>query len=77
MQLIPREVDKLRLAHVGFIAQKRLARGVRLNEIEAAALIANQLQEFIRDGNHNVSQLMSLGKKILGPDMSFHLCFIH
>lgn len=66
MQLIPREVDKLRLAHVGFIAQKRLARGVRLNEVEAAALIANQLQEFIRDGNHNVSQLMSLGKKILG-----------
>ncbi|KAG9255880.1 urease [Emericellopsis atlantica] len=66
MHLIPRELDKLTTSHLGFIAQRRLARGVRLNHTEAVALIASVLQELIRDGKHNVSELMGLGATMLG-----------
>src|SRR6266550_2797479 len=65
MHLSPRDIDKLLLHNAGFLAQKRLARGVRLNHPESVALIATQLLEFIRDG-HSVSELMNLGKKFLG-----------
>lgn len=51
---------------MGFLAQKRLARGVRLNRTEAIALISSQLHERIRDGNHSVAELMQHGKTILG-----------
>ena len=50
----------------GFLAQKRLARGVQLNQTEAVALIATQLQERIRDGKHSVAELMQHGKTLLG-----------
>ncbi|GHJ85337.1 hypothetical protein NliqN6_1739 [Naganishia liquefaciens] len=66
MRLLPREQDKLLLSNLGFLAQKRLARGLKLNRSEAIALIAFQLQEFIRDGQHSVADLMQLGKEMLG-----------
>ena len=50
MHLSPRELDKLQLHQVGSLAQKRLARGVRLNHPEAIGLIATVILEFIRDG---------------------------
>ena len=65
MHLSPREIDKLLLHNAGFLAQKRLARGVRLNHPESVALIATQLLEFIRDGK-SVAELMDLGRKFLG-----------
>jgi urease subunit gamma/beta len=65
MHLSPRELDKLVLHNAGFLAQKRLARGLRLNHPEAVALIATQLLEFIRDGR-SVSDLMNLGRQFLG-----------
>lgn len=65
MHLSPREIDKLLLHNAGFLAQKRLARGVRLNYPEAIALIATQLLEFIRDGRR-VAELMDLGRRFLG-----------
>lgn len=65
MHLSPRDIDKLLLHNAGFLAQKRLARGVRLNYPESIALIATQLLEFIRDGR-SVAELMNLGKKFLG-----------
>ena len=65
MHLSPREIDKLLLHQAGFLAQKRLARGLRLNHPESVALIAAQLQEFIRDGK-SVAELMQLGKRLLG-----------
>lgn len=65
MHLTPREVDKLLLHQAGVLAQKRLARGVRLNYVEAVALIAAQLLEFIRDGR-TVAELMDLGRRLLG-----------
>jgi urease subunit gamma/beta len=65
MHLTPHEIDKLLLHNAGFLAQKRLARGLCLNYPETVALIATQLLEFIRDGR-SVSELMALGKKLLG-----------
>ncbi|KAJ9095087.1 Urease [Naganishia adeliensis] len=84
MRLLPREqasrhpaqgltdVDKLLLANLGFLSQKRLARGLKLNRSEAIALIAFQLQEFIRDGKHSVADLMQLGKEMLGRRHVLH-----
>lgn len=66
MHLTPRELDKLMLHNVGFLAQKRLARGLRLNHPEAVALISTQLFELIRDGDKTVAELMDLGKTLLG-----------
>ncbi|KAK5130531.1 Urease [Meristemomyces frigidus] len=66
MQLAPKELDKLVISQLGLLAQRRLARGVRLNHAEALALIASVLQELIRDGEHSVADLMSLGSTLLG-----------
>ncbi|KAK9934426.1 hypothetical protein M0R45_021571 [Rubus argutus] len=66
MKLVPRELDKLGLHNAGFLAQKRLARGLRLNHPEAVALIATQILEFVRDGDKSVADLMDIGKQLLG-----------
>lgn len=47
MKLAPREIEKLMLHNAGELAQKRLARGLRLNHVEAVALIATQVYEFL------------------------------
>lgn len=65
MRLSPREREKLELHAAGALAQKRLARGLRLNHPEAVALIAAQVLEFIRDGRP-VAELMDLGRRLLG-----------
>jgi urease subunit gamma/beta len=65
VHLTPREIDKLLLHGAGVLAQKRLARGRRLNYPEAVALLATQLLELIRDGR-SVADLMDLGRRILG-----------
>ncbi len=65
MHLTPQELDKLMLHQVGFVAQKRLARGLRLNYPEAVGLIASQLLEFIREG-YAVAELMDVGRRFLG-----------
>jgi urease subunit gamma/beta len=65
MHLAPRDIDKLLLHGAGFLAQKRLARGLRLNYPEAVALLATQLLELIRDGK-TVAELMDVGRRILG-----------
>ena len=65
MHLTPREIDKLILHQAGALAQKRLARGLRLNHPEAVALIATVILELIRDG-HRVAELADLGRRLLG-----------
>lgn len=65
MHLSPHELDKLKLHQAGYLAQKRLARGLRLNYPEAVALISAQVLEFIRDGR-SVAELMDLGRQMLG-----------
>ena len=64
MHLTPREIDKLVIHQAGTLAQKRLARGLRLNYVEAVALISTQLLEFIRDGR-SVAELMDVGRMLL------------
>ncbi|EME83129.1 uncharacterized protein MYCFIDRAFT_89342 [Pseudocercospora fijiensis CIRAD86] len=66
MQLAPKEIDKLLISQTGFLAQRRLARGVRLNHTESLALIASVLHELVRDGEHTVADLMSIGTTLLG-----------
>src|ERR1700679_2389961 len=65
MHLSPRDIEKLMLHNAGFLAQKRLARGLQLNYPEAVALIATQILEFIRDGK-SVAELMDLGRHLIG-----------
>jgi len=66
MHLLPRERDKLIIVEVGLLAQRRLARGLRLNHPEAVGLLALVLLELIRDGRHSVANLMGVGQRILG-----------
>jgi len=65
MRLSPKEIEKLMLNNAGFVAQKRLWRGLKLNYPESVALIATQILEFIRDGG-SVADLMDKGKRLLG-----------
>lgn len=65
MHLTPQDVDKLILHQAGSLAQKRLARGLRLNHPEAVALIASVVLELIRDGRR-VAACMELGRTLLG-----------
>ena len=64
MHLSPREKEKLLLYLAGELAQKRKARGLRLNYPEAIALISSELQEAARDGQ-SVAILMQWGATIL------------
>ena len=60
MHLSPRETEKLLLFLAGELAEKRKARGLKLNYPEAIALISSRLQEAARDGQ-TVAELMQLG----------------
>jgi urease gamma subunit len=67
MELSPREKDKLLLFTAGLVAERRLARGLKLNYPEAIALISCAVLEGARDGN-TVAQMMAQGRKILSND---------
>ena len=64
MDLTPREKDKLLIFTAGLLAERRLARGLKLNYPEAVALITCAIMEGARDGK-TVAQLMSDGTQIL------------
>jgi urease subunit gamma len=64
MHLTPRETEKLLLFLVGELAEKRKARGLKLNYPESIALISSRLQEAARDGR-TVADLMQYGATIL------------
>jgi urease subunit gamma len=64
MDLTPREKDKLLIFTAGLLAERRLARGLKLNYPEAVALISAAILEGARDGK-TVAQLMSEGATIL------------
>lgn len=64
MHLTPRETEKLLLFLAGELAEKRKARGLKLNYPEAIALISSRLQEAARDGR-SVADLMQYGTTIL------------
>ena len=64
MELTPREKDKLLLFTAALLAERRLARGLRLNYPEAIALISAAIMEGARDGR-TVAELMSFGTTLL------------
>ncbi len=64
MLLTPREIDKLHIFVVADLARRRRARGLRLNTVEATALIAEAILEGARDGR-SVVELMELGRTVL------------
>ena len=66
MRLTAHEVDKLSLSNSGFLTQKRLASGLRLNIPESIALLVFQVIELARSGKYSVAHLMSLGRTMLG-----------
>jgi urease subunit gamma len=67
MHLTPREKDKLLVFMAAQLAQRRLARGLKLNHPEAVALIADFLVEGARDGR-SVAELMRDGAGVLTRD---------
>jgi urease subunit gamma len=67
MDLTPREKDKLLIFTAGLLAERRLARGLKLNYPETIALITCAIMEGARDGK-SVAELMSDGAKILRRD---------
>ena len=64
MQLTPREKDKLLIFTAGLLAERRRARGLKLNHPEAIAYISAALLEGARDGR-TVADLMSYGATLL------------
>ena len=64
MELTPREKDKLLVFTASLVAERRRARGLKLNYPEAVALITAAIIEGARDGK-TVAELMSFGKSIL------------
>jgi urease subunit gamma len=64
MELTPREKDKLLVFTASLVAERRRARGLKLNYPEAVALITAVIIEGARDGK-TVAELMSFGKSIL------------
>ncbi|PPD34980.1 MAG: urease subunit gamma [Methylomonas sp.] len=68
MQLTPREKDKLLLFTAALLAERRLARGVKLNYPEAVAYISAAIMEGARDGR-TVAELMAYGRTLLSRDM--------
>jgi urease subunit gamma len=67
MELTPREKDKLLVFTASLLAERRRARGLRLNYPEAVALITAAIIEGARDGK-TVAELMSHGRSILTRD---------
>ena len=67
MELTPREKDKLLIFTAALLAERRLARGVKLNYPEAVAYISAAIMEGARDGR-TVADLMSDGAGLLGRD---------
>ena len=67
MYLTEREKEKLLITVAADLAQRRLARGVKLNHPESVALITSEIMEGARDGL-SVAELMRLGTQVLKSD---------
>jgi len=67
MKLTPREKDKLLIFTAALVAERRRARGLRLNHPEAVAFISAALMEGARDGL-TVAELMDIGTTLLSRD---------
>lgn len=67
MHLTPREQEKLLIVVAADVARRRQARGLRLNYVEAMAIVSAEVMEAARDGK-SVAEIMSFGAAILKRD---------
>lgn len=67
MELTPREKDKLLIFTAGLLAERRKAKGLKLNYPEAVAFISAAIMEGAREGK-TVAELMSYGTTLLGKN---------
>jgi urease subunit gamma len=67
VHLTPGEQEKLLIVVAAELARKRQARGLKLNYVEAVAILTAEIMEFARDGK-TVAEIMSLGGKILARE---------
>jgi len=67
MQLTPREKDKLLIFTAGLLAERRMAKGLKLNYPEAVALICSAIMEGAREGR-TVADLMAYGRTLLSRE---------
>ena len=67
MELSPRDKDKLLIFTAALLAERRKAKGLKLNYPEAIALISAEVMEGAREGK-SVAQMMSAGKQVLSRD---------
>ena len=67
MELTPRDKDKLLLFTAALLAERRKAKGLKLNYPEAVALISAEIMEGAREGR-TVAEMMSAGTEILTRD---------
>ncbi|MDI9244583.1 urease subunit gamma [Marinobacter sp. CHS3-4] len=67
MELTPRDKDKLLLFTAALLAERRKAKGLKLNYPEAVALISAEIMEGAREGR-SVAEMMTAGTEILTRD---------
>jgi urease subunit gamma len=67
VHLNPQEQEKLMIVVAADLARRRQARGLKLNYVEAVAILTAEVMEAARDGK-TVADIMSFGAKILTRD---------
>jgi urease subunit gamma len=67
VHLTPREQEKLLIVVAADVARRRQARGLKLNYVEAMAILSAEVMEAARDGK-SVTDIMSFGASILKRD---------
>jgi len=67
LHLTPREQEKLMIVVAADLARRRQARGLKLNYVEAVAIITAEVMEAARDGK-TVAEIMAAGTKILSRE---------
>ena len=67
MELSPRDKDKLLIFTAALLAERRKAKGLKLNYPEAIALISAEVMEGAREGR-TVAEMMIAGREVLGRD---------
>jgi len=67
LHLTPREQEKLMIVVAADLARRRQARGLKLNYVEAMAILSAEVMEAARDGK-TVAEIMNSGTKILTRD---------
>jgi len=68
MHLTPKEQERLLIFAAAELARRRRRRGLRLNYVEAVALICDEILERAREGRHSVADLMSIGSRLLSRE---------